>query len=101
MTEARRRSFPPLQVATYRRCFTGQLISVSGNWMQIVAEVWLIVSLTGSGVAGGLNSALQFLPILLFASLGGLLADRLNKRQLLTVTQALMALPALALFALS
>src|SRR3954447_8352028 len=69
--------------------------------MQTVAEVWLILELTGSGVAVGLTTALQFLPILLFGAWGGLLADRFEKRSLLILTQALMALPALALFALS
>ena len=51
--------------------------------MQTVAEVWLILSLTGSGVAVGLTTALQFLPMLLFGAWGGLLADRFSKRRLL------------------
>ena len=85
----------------YRRYFAGQVISVSGNWMQTVAEMWLIVQLTGSGAAVGLTAGLQFVPILLFGAWGGLLADRLPKRRLLMVTQALMALPALTLFALT
>ena len=67
--------------------------------MQTVAEIWLILALTGSGVAVGLTTALQFLPMLLFGAWGGLLADRFPKRRLLIVTQALMAIPALALFA--
>ena len=65
--------------------------------MQVVAEMWLILSLTGSGLAVGITSALQFLPFLLFGAFGGLLADRFPKRNLLILTQALMALPALAL----
>ena len=101
MTAAVRRSFDSLSVHNYRRYFAGQLVSLSGNWMQTVAEVWLILGLTGSGVAVGLTTALQFLPILLFGAWGGLLADRFAKRRLLVVTQSLMALPALALFALS
>ena len=55
--------------------------------MQIVAEMWLILSLTGSGLAVGVTSALQFLPMLLFGAWGGLLADRFPKRDLLIVTQ--------------
>jgi MFS family permease len=101
LTAALRRSFDSLSVDNYRRYFTGQLISLSGNWMQTVAEVWLILELTGSGVAVGLTTALQFLPILLFGAWGGLLADRFAKRRLLITTQALMAVPALALFGLS
>jgi MFS family permease len=57
--------------------------------------------LTGSGVAVGLTSALQFLPMLLFGAWGGLLADRLEKRSLLTVTQTLMTIPALTLWAVT
>src|SRR5204862_3208309 len=101
VSAALRRSFTSLSVPNYRRYFTGQLVSLTGNWMQIVAEMWLILSLTGSGLAVGVTSALQFLPFLLFGAWGGLLADRLPKRSLLTVTQTLMALPALALWALT
>jgi MFS family permease len=69
--------------------------------MQTVAEVWLILGLTGSGFAVGLTTALQFLPILLFGAWGGLLADRIAKRRLLMATQAAMAVPALLLLAVS
>jgi len=100
LSAAVRRSFDSLSVPNYRRYFTGQMVSVSGNWMQMVAEVWLMLSLTGSGVAVGMTTALQFLPILLFGAWGGVLADRFSKRRLLMVTQGLMALPALALFAI-
>jgi MFS family permease len=96
-----RRSFDSLSVPNYRRYFVGQLVSLSGNWMQTVSAVWLVLSLTGSGVAVGLTTALQFLPMLLFGAWGGLLADRFPKRKLLIATQALMALPALALFAVT
>ncbi len=101
MTAALRRAGTSLAVPNYRRYFVGQVVSVSGNWMQTVAEMWLIVQLTGSGAAVGLTVGLQFVPILLFGAWGGLLADRLSKRRVLMVTQALMALPALALFALT
>jgi len=96
-----RRGFDSLSVPNYRRYFAGQLVSVSGNWMQMIAEIWLVLSLTGSGLAVGMTTALQFLPILLFGAWGGVLADRFSKRRLLMVTQALMALPALALFAIT
>jgi MFS family permease len=99
MSAGLRRSFDSLSVPNYRRYFTGQIVSLSGNWMQMVAEVWLVLSLTGSGLAVGTTTALQFLPILLFGAWGGVLADRFPKRRLLMVTQALMALPALILLA--
>ncbi len=69
--------------------------------MQIVAEMWLVVQLTGSGAAVGITAGLQFLPVLLFAAWGGVLADRFDKRTLLTITQLCMALPALALWGLT
>ena len=100
MTAALRRSVSSLRVPNYRRYFAGQVISVSGNWMQIVAEVWLILQLTGSGSAVGLVAALQFAPILLFGAFGGMLADRVPKRKLLQLTQTAMAVPALSLLAL-
>jgi MFS family permease len=101
LSAALRRSFNSLEVPNYRRYFAGQLITLSGTWMQTVAAVWLILSLTGSGVAVGLTTAIQFLPMLLFGAWGGLLADRMSKRRLLMITQALMAIPALFLFAVT
>src|ERR671933_149997 len=101
MSAGLRRSFSSLAVPNYRRYFTGQVISISGNWMQTVAEMWLMVQLTGSGLSVGITAGLQFLPILLFGALGGVLADRRDKRKLLMVTQALSAVPALTLWALT
>jgi MFS family permease len=95
------RTFASLTIPNYRRYFAGQVISLSGNWMQTVAEMWLIIQLTNSGVAVGLTAALQFTPILVLGAWGGLLADRVNKRRLLMVTQTVMALPALTLWALT
>lgn len=101
MTAGLRRSFDSLSVPNYRRYFAGQVVSLSGNWMQTVAEIWLILGLTGSGVAVGLTTALQFLPILVFGAWGGMLADRFPKRRLLMTTQALMIVPPLVLFGLA
>ncbi len=101
MSAALRRSFNSLEVPNYRRYFAGQVISLSGTWMQTVAALWLILTLTDSGVAVGLTTALQFLPMLLIGAWGGLLADRIPKRELLIATQALMAIPAIGLFAVT
>ena len=100
MSAAFGRTFTSLAIPNYRRYFAGQVVSISGNWMQTVAEMWLIVQLTGSGVSVGLVAGLQFLPVLLLGAWGGLLADRLPKRKLLMLTQALMALPAFTLWVL-
>jgi MFS family permease len=101
VTAALERTFSSLRVPNYRRYFGGQVVSISGNWMQIVAEMWLIVQLTGSGVAVGITAGLQFLPVLLFGAWGGVLADRVDKRTLLIFTQLSMALPAIALWGLT
>ncbi|MGI8983342.1 MAG: MFS transporter [Acidimicrobiales bacterium] len=94
------RTFRSLRIRNYRLFFTGQLISVTGTWMQTVAQSWLVLRLTNSGVALGITVALQFLPMLLFGMWGGLLADRADKRRLLIAMQAAGALLALVLYAL-
>jgi MFS family permease len=69
--------------------------------MQTVAEMWLLVHLTGSGFGVGLAAGLQFLPVLLLGALGGVLADRRDRRQLLMLTQCLMAVPAVTMWLLT
>ncbi|MGO8871041.1 MAG: MFS transporter [Acidimicrobiales bacterium] len=92
-----RQTFSSLQIRNYRLYFIAQLISVSGTWMQTVAQAWLVLHLTGSGVDLGIVVGLQFLPMLLFGPVGGLVADRANKRHLLYATQSAGGLLALAL----
>jgi MFS family permease len=93
--------FASLALPNYRRYFAGQIVSLSGNWMQTVGELWLVLTLTGSPLAVGVTTALQFTPMLLFGAWGGVIADRLDKRRLLVFTQAAMALPAIALWVLA
>jgi MFS family permease len=92
-----RRTFSALAVRNFRLYFGGQVISVSGTWMQRVAQSWLVLELTGSGAAVGGVTAFQFLPILLVAPMGGLIADRMDKRRVLYVSQSLAGLIALTL----
>jgi MFS family permease len=100
MSAALHRSVASLAIPNYRRFFAGQLVSVSGKWVQNVAAVWLVLHLSGSGTAVGITTAAEFLPMLLLGAWGGLLADRLPKRRLLLVTQTLQVLPPLAVFVL-
>lgn len=65
--------------------------------MQAVAQVWLVLRLTHSGLALGITTGLQFLPILLLGPLGGLVADRFDKRKVLILTQAADAVLALTI----
>lgn len=90
-------TFAALHNANYRRYFAGQAVSLVGTWMQTVAQGWLVLELTGSGTALGLVAAAQFLPLLLLAPYGGLLADRMDKRRLLLGTQTALGLMALTL----
>jgi MFS family permease len=69
--------------------------------MQTVAEMWLLLHLTGSGLGVGIAAGLQFLPVLLLGALGGVIADRHDRRRLLMLTQSLMAIPALTLWLLT
>ena len=82
-------TFASLSNRNYRLYFVGQGISMSGTWMQGVAQGLLVLDLTGSGTALGLVTALQTLPILLFGAFGGVIADRFPKMRLLYVTQVI------------
>ena len=84
----------------YRIFFAGQAVALVGAWMQQVAQAWLVLSLTDSPFRLGLVGSLSFTPVLLFAILGGVVADRLPKRRLLVATQSIMAAQTLTLAAL-
>ena len=91
------RTFRSLRLYNYRLYFFSQVVSMSGTWMQSVAQNWLVLTLTSSAVDLGITVGLQFGPVLLFGAWGGTLADRLDKRKLLIFTQAAAALLALVL----
>ena len=101
MTRVRRlgrNTFTSLHIRNYRLYFIGQTISVSGTWMQQLAQALLVLKITHkSGTALGLITAVQFLPMLFFGAWGGVLADRFDKRKLLYGTQIAAGLLALAL----
>lgn len=91
------RTFASLAIRNFRLFFIGQAISMSGTWMQTVAQGLLVLQLTGSGTALGIVTALQALPVLLFGAWGGLIADRLPKRTILYATQAVFGISSLLL----
>jgi MFS family permease len=91
------RTFSSLTIRNYRLWVVGQGISLSGTWMQTVAQGLLVLQLTGSGTALGLVTALQTIPVLLFGPWGGVVADRFPKRRILYVTQAVSAILGLLL----
>jgi MFS family permease len=94
---AGRLTFSSLSNRNYRRYFVGQAISRIGTWMQMVAQSWLVLTLTNSSVLLGVVVALQALPVLLVGPYGGVVADRVDKRRLMIVLQSLMGVQALAL----
>lgn len=75
----------------YRLYWSGQVVSVTGTWMQRIAQDWLVLRLTDSPLALGTISAVQFAPILFFSLFGGVFADRVSKVRFLTFTQSIMA----------
>src|SRR5206468_279931 len=84
-------------IFNYRVYWIGQLISISGTWMQTTAQAWLVLKLTNSPAALGTVTLLQFLPITLLTLFGGVLADRVPKRALIFSTQSIAALQSLLL----
>jgi len=98
LTEAAtRRTFRSLRVRNYRLFFFGQLVSLTGTWMQQVGQDWLVLRLTDQALPLGVTLALQFAPMLVLGAWAGVVADRLDKRRLLLATQAAMAALALVL----
>jgi MFS family permease len=88
--------FSSLRVRNYRLFASGQVVSLSGTWMQRVAQDWLVLNLShNSGTAIGITTGLQFAPFLFFSLYGGVLADRFPKRRTLIVTQVVMGVLAL------
>ena len=92
-----RRTFQSLATSrSYRLFFVGQVVSVTGTWMQRVAQDWLILELGGGPFGLAVGVALQSVPFMLFGLWGGLLGDRYNARRLLIGSQATLALLAVA-----
>jgi MFS family permease len=90
--------FAALANRNYRIYVSGSFVSNIGTWMQRVAQDWLVLELSGgSGLAVGITTGLQFLPMLLLSPYAGLIADRFDKRRVLKLTQAWLALSAAAL----
>lgn len=88
-------AWPPvlraLRHRNYRLYFCGQLFSLTGTWMQNIAQAWLLYRLTDSGALLGLLSFVQQIPVFLMISVGGVLSDRVNRHRLVIATQYLSA----------
>jgi MFS family permease len=97
VARAGRLTFAALSVSNYRRYYGGQAISLTGTWMQMTAQAWLVLTLTNSATALGGIVALQTLPVLLLAPYGGVIADRVDKRRVMVALQCAMGVQALIL----
>jgi MFS family permease len=86
---ANRRTFASLRRhRNYRLFFAGQIVSVSGTWMQNIAAAWLVLQLTHSPMAVGILALCQFLPFTVFGLFAGVLIDRLDARRTVIGTQS-------------
>lgn len=81
-------AFPAFESRNYRLYFAGQLISLVGTWLQVVAEGWLVLQLTNSPLLIGLVTALAMIPSLLFSLFGGVIVDKFQKKKILLFTQS-------------
>jgi MFS family permease len=94
-------TFVSLRTRNYRLYFLGQSVSVTGTWMQKMAQSWLMLEMTNSGAWLGITLAAQQLPTLLFTPWGGLLSDRFSKRKILIGTAVAAMIPSILLAALT
>jgi MFS family permease len=90
-------TFRALRHRNYRLFYFGQTISLSGTWMQAIAQAWLVLQITNSKAALGIVTMLQFLPITVFVMFAGVIADRVPKRNFIVGTQTLAMLQAVGL----
>ena len=92
--------FRALKYKNYRLFVSGQSVSLIGTWIQMVAMLWLVYSLTNSALLLGVVGFSGQIPMFVIAPFAGVLADRLNKHKLLLITQSLALVQALVLAAL-
>ena len=90
-----------LRHRNFQLFFSGQLISLIGTWMQTVAQSWLVYRLTGSGLKLGAVGFASQIPVFLFAPIGGIVADRTNRKHVVIATQVASMLLAFVLAALT
>src|SRR5450755_2069030 len=96
-----RARFGAFSYREFRLLWSGLLVSNVGSWMQMLAQGWLVVQLSNSAAEGsfylGMVGLVRAAPVLALSGLAGALADRMDRRRILTVTQILMGTSALAL----
>src|SRR5229473_1699207 len=94
-------AFRAMRHRNFRLFFGGQLVSLSGTWMQIVAQSWLVLKLSNSAMMLGIVAFASYAPILLVALFAGVIIDHVDRRRLIIVAQVLQMLSAFVLAALT
>jgi MFS family permease len=94
-------TFSALRHRNFQLYFAGQLISVAGTWMQIVAQAWLVYEISGSELMLGIVGFASAIPALIVSPWGGVVVDRMPRRSLLIITQGVAMLLAFVLAALT
>ena len=95
------RTFAAFEHRDFRIFYTGHVVSVTGTWMQSVAQGWLVLLLTGSPLWLGIAAAARSLPVLILGFVGGIAADRFEKRRILLVANGLALAASVALAVLT
>jgi len=90
-------AFRALRHRNFRRFFVGQLISLIGTWMQMVAQSWLVLKLSNSPLMLGIVSFAGFMPIVLVALFAGVVVDHVDRRRLIIGAQTLLMISAFVL----
>ena len=78
-----------LRHRNFQLFFGGQIISLTGTWMQNIAQDWLVYRLTGSSLLLGMVAFMSLIPVLLLAPVAGIVADRFNRHRIVILTQTL------------
>jgi MFS family permease len=99
--ETRLSAFRALRHRNFRLFFAGQLVSLIGTWMQLVAQAWLVLKLSNSAMMLGVVAFASFMPVVLVGLFAGVIVDRVDRRRLILAAQTLLMLSAFVLTALT
>ena len=91
------RTFKAFQYRDFRLLWVGAFTSSTGTWMQEIAQNWLVLDMTKSAFLLGLDAFLGDIPIFLFSLVGGVIADRMDRRKLLLISQVIQMISALTI----
>lgn len=95
-----RATFSALRIRDFRLIWFAAFVSTTGTWMQMIAQAWVVLEITGSAFWLGVDAFLATLPMILFSLLGGVLADRIDRRHVMMASQILQMSSAIILVVL-